>query len=121
MSLEKFKGAMHYILRNKKFANKTPCFQVRWTEFNNPENDNCCFLYAHWLNTSKPFPAMNYSLPGEEIVEKNKHFVVRTHDQKWCYKIDVLKQSKITKSKQRKHLFNDLEHDMSDMSCVDNW
>ncbi|GIX98008.1 hypothetical protein CDAR_297541 [Caerostris darwini] len=119
-SLENYSKSMDYVLRNKKFVNKSPCFQVRWTEFKEADNDNCCFLYAHWLNTDKPIPLMNYKIPGEEAVEKNKHFVIRTHDKKWCYEVDVLKQSKITKSKQRKHLMNDLESDMRDLSCATN-
>ncbi|GIX82135.1 hypothetical protein CEXT_374781 [Caerostris extrusa] len=71
-SLQRYHRMMNYVLRNKKFANKSPYFEVRWTEFKDPENENCCFLYAHWLNTDGPIPMGNYRLPGEEIVDRNK-------------------------------------------------
>ncbi|GFS55476.1 uncharacterized protein NPIL_559721 [Nephila pilipes] len=117
-SLEKFNKSMSYVLRNKKFANRNPFFQVRWMEMKDTDNDNCCFLYAHWLNADS-MPMLNHKMLGEQIVDRNKHFVIRSHDKKWCYEIDVLKPIKITKSKQKKTILNDLEDDIRHLEFSD--
>lgn len=117
-SLERFNKSMNYVLRNKKFANRNPFFQVRWMEMKDTESDNCCFLYAHWLNANS-MPMLNHQMPGERIVDRNKHFVVRSHDKKWCYETDVLKSAKITKSKQKKYILNDLEDDIRHLDVSD--
>ncbi|PRD27467.1 UNVERIFIED_CONTAM: hypothetical protein NCL1_35279 [Trichonephila clavipes] len=119
-ALERFNRSMNYVLRNKKFANKNPFFQVRWMEIKDPASDNCCFLYAHWLNADS-MPMLNHTMPGEKIVDKNKHFVVRSHDKKWCYEIDVLKPAKTSKSKQKKYIMNDLKDDLRHLDVSDDY
>ncbi|CAL1290629.1 unnamed protein product [Larinioides sclopetarius] len=118
-SLLKNHKAMHYMLREKKFSGRNPYLLVRWMEMNDPESSNCCFLYAHWLNAGSVPMACHSKLPGEQVVDRNKHFVVRAHDKKWCYEIDVLKPVKTSKSKQKKHIMSDLEDDLRDMNVAE--
>ncbi|GFY44963.1 uncharacterized protein TNIN_456171 [Trichonephila inaurata madagascariensis] len=97
--------------RYKHLRDKDPVFQVRWMEMKDTvSNENCCFLYAHWLNAA-PNPLMS-SLPGEKILEKNERFLVRIPDKKWCYEIEFYKQFKISKSKIKKNIMNELEEDI---------
>ncbi|GFX18652.1 uncharacterized protein TNCV_3311131 [Trichonephila clavipes] len=96
-----------------------PVFQVRWMEIQGSVNsDNCCFLYAHWLNTgSRPIVI---SLPGEEILVKNERFIVRMLDEKWCYEIEFYKQFKNSKSKIKKNIINEMEEDIRYFRVSDN-
>ncbi|CAL1289920.1 unnamed protein product [Larinioides sclopetarius] len=106
-----------YLLKRKNYTSKKPFLVVRWMELKDPKSDNSCFLYAHWLNSdSRP---IYRSVPGVEMVKDNKHFVSRTHDKKWCYEIDIFKQNKTTKFKQKRHLLSDLEEDIC-FNCSNN-
>ncbi|GFW01971.1 uncharacterized protein TNCV_1148511 [Trichonephila clavipes] len=97
--------------RYKHLKDKDPVFQVRWMEMKDTvSNENCCFLYAHWLNTASN-PLIS-SLPGEKILEKNEHFLVRIPDKKWCHEIEFYKQFKSSKSKIKKNIMNELEEDI---------
>ncbi|XP_055943358.1 uncharacterized protein LOC129973031 isoform X2 [Argiope bruennichi] len=109
-SLESVYTHKKYLLKRKDYASKNAFLMVRWLELKDPQSDNSCFLYAHWLNSdSRP---MYRSVPGVDIVKKNKHFVIRTRDQKWCYEIDTLKQIKTTKFQQKRHIISDLKEDI---------
>ncbi|CAL1274647.1 unnamed protein product [Larinioides sclopetarius] len=98
------------ILRREENNKKNAFLQVRWIELRSPVNDNSCFLYAHFLNGD--YDGKNYLLKGEKILEKNKHFVRRNHDNKWYFVLNDFKEYKITKFKQRKNILNDLDEDI---------
>ncbi|KAG8180109.1 hypothetical protein JTE90_027888 [Oedothorax gibbosus] len=100
-----------HVLKNKKFVHRDPTLKVRWTQFRDADSDNCCYLYAHWINSGS-LPMMTYALPGDKVLDKNKNFVVRSVDKKWCYEIDAFKQMRITKHKNKKYIIDDLEEDM---------
>ncbi|XP_054724668.1 uncharacterized protein LOC129234653 [Uloborus diversus] len=101
-------GWIETIAKNKKFVNQNPKMQVRWALLKDVDTDNCCFLYAHWLNVDTQ-PMLSVSRPGEEILAKNKHFVKRENDKKWCYEIETLKIPKFSKAKNKKYLLQEME------------
>ncbi|XP_055952896.1 uncharacterized protein LOC129988650 [Argiope bruennichi] len=108
----------NYILRKKEYVNKNAFLQVRWIELRSTESDNSCFLYAHLLNGDPD--AKNHSQEGEKVLEKNKHFVCRTHDSKWCYVLDDFKEHKVSKFKQKKNILSDVEEDILYLNFADN-
>jgi len=88
-------------LKNDKYENKNANLEVRWVLINDVDSDNSCFLYAHWFNADT-YPEHNtlyHPLPGENSLNKNKHFVYRVNDKKWFYEIEVFKQAKFSKTK----------------------
>ncbi|GIY75934.1 uncharacterized protein CDAR_237001 [Caerostris darwini] len=102
----------NYVFRINEFVDENSFFEVRWMVFADPTNDNCCLLYAHWLNSDKPstsYPYFTCILPGKRILEKNEHFLYRTEDKKWCYKIDHFKHLKVTKFRYKKHMLNEAD------------
>jgi len=107
------------VLRNEKFKGKNAYLEVRWVEIKDTDNDNSCFLYAHWLNAER-FPILMQKMPGERQLEKHKSFVLRVNDKKWCYELDVFKQSRLSKFKTKKIVLDDLQDDIRYMHCSDD-
>lgn len=101
-------------LSSSKFGDKNAFLQVRWSNMRNIDNDNACFLFAHFQNAEK-WPKFNADCStfgnnelGEQSLDKNRHFVLRTKDKKWCYEREALKKAKFSKVKNRKQLFDEL-------------
>ncbi|KAF8787562.1 uncharacterized protein LOC129972298 [Argiope bruennichi] len=115
--LERYRYWKDY-LRKKEYANKNAFLQVRWIELRSPESDNSCFLYAHLFN-GDPEPK-EYSQKGEEILEKNKRFICRIQDSKWCYVLEDFKNHKETKFKKKKNILNAVEEDILYLNFIDN-
>ncbi|KAF8786411.1 hypothetical protein HNY73_008131 [Argiope bruennichi] len=120
-SLDKYYYARSQILRRPEYIRRNDAFLlVRWMKLKNPESESCCYLYAHWLNTGiKELTCIGKKLPGKELLEKIKHFVIRTYDNKWCYETEVFKQHKITKSKQRRDILNEMKCEIRDFRSSD--
>ncbi|KAG8186217.1 hypothetical protein JTE90_008745 [Oedothorax gibbosus] len=106
-----------HVLKNKKFADRNPVLKVRWMQLKDAFSDNCCYLYAHWINAGSE-PMFVYILPGGKILDKNKHFVVRSSDKKWCYEIDAFKQMRITKRRNKNYIIDDLIEDMKHINIT---
>ncbi|XP_055941398.1 uncharacterized protein LOC129971551 isoform X2 [Argiope bruennichi] len=107
-----------HVLTENEYADKNAFFLVRWMELENVRSDIACFLYAHWLN-AEPIPLYR-DLKGKEAVERNRHFIFRTNDKKWCYKIDTFKQARTNKCKYQKFILNELEEDVLYVDCSNN-
>ncbi|GFU47389.1 uncharacterized protein NPIL_82411 [Nephila pilipes] len=94
----------------KHLRDKHPVFQVRWLIIRGDvDSENCCFLYAHWMNAA---PHPQSSLPGEEILEKNERFLFRNPDKKWCYGTEFYKQFKTSKTKIKRNIVDELREDI---------
>ncbi|XP_015921876.1 uncharacterized protein [Parasteatoda tepidariorum] len=94
-----------------KFKNKDAVTEIRWLEVQNMDNENSCFLWAHWFNAHK-LPMLHTILPGKKQLEKHQNFVLREKDKKWCYVVDELKQNKMSRFASKQRMRNDLEEDI---------
>ncbi|GBN54599.1 hypothetical protein AVEN_41702-1 [Araneus ventricosus] len=108
-SLDRHYYPRSQILKRPEYFRKNAYLLVRWMKFKNPESENCCYVYSHWLNAGKS-SCHQYQ---ERKYWKNQTVCYPTYDNKWCYETDVFKQRKTTKFKQRKKIFlNDLEEEI---------
>ncbi|XP_055942327.1 uncharacterized protein LOC129972275 [Argiope bruennichi] len=104
-------------LKRKELESRNVFYEVRWLVVTDPENDDACFLYAHWLNADTSTGCTSYIIDYNfKKMRRKKNFIVRTRDRKWCYEIDAFKQIKESKAKSKKHILNDLREDVSFIS-----
>ncbi|GFU03364.1 uncharacterized protein NPIL_394621 [Nephila pilipes] len=105
--------------RIEHLSDKNPEYEVRWMEIKTGvDSENCCFLFAHWLNAASP--PLLHKLPGKKVLEKNKRFLFRNHDKKWCYELDFYKQFQTSKSKIKKNIMDGLQDDIRYFRTTDS-
>ncbi|GBN54204.1 hypothetical protein AVEN_34946-1 [Araneus ventricosus] len=112
-SLQQYFLSTCSVLKRMELANRNAFYDVRWMVVTDPESDDACFLYAHWLNADASTGCSSYFIDYNfGKVQRKKKFIVRTRDRKWCYEIDAFKQVKESKAKHKKRILNDLREDL---------